>query len=165
MKAFIEIDMTASMALFALFMVFTSAAIADNIGKYKSAVYDDIRESDARNIANFILFSPGQPVNWNKNTSNVTELGLSYYYDGRSYPSMLDFKKVNALSNVSYGLLKNFTGSKDIKIIIQDITFNKTYSFGSDSQRKALTSVERYVALRYSLSNISKAKMTVMIWN
>lgn len=164
MRAFAEFDLVASAAIFVTFLVFVSISFSGNFSGYKSAVEGDILEAHARNIVNFLLFSPGQPTNWDE-LGYATELGLAYFYEGSAKPLLLDYGKINASMHISYGVLKNETGTRDVGIVVYDMTLNKSYYIGTtSSMRNRLTSVERYAAIRYSLSNISKAKVTVMIW-
>jgi hypothetical protein len=166
MRAFAEFDLVSSAAIFVTFLVLVSMSFSDNFSKYKTAVDGDVMEAHTRSAVNFMIFSPGQPTNWNENVSSMQEFGLSYYFELSSHPLLLDYKKINASLSIPYSELKQMTDAKDIRIVIHDIDLNRDYVLGANSSmRNHLTSVERFSAIRYSLSNVTKAKVTVMIWD
>ena len=166
MKAFTEFDLVSSAAIFVTFLVLVSMSFSDNFTKYKSSVDGDVMEAHTRSAVNFMVFSPGQPTNWNENVSGMKEFGLAYFFENNAKPLLLDYKKINASMKIPYETLKSETGAKDIRIVIHDMNLDRDYVIGTNSSmRNHLTSVERFAAIRYSLSNISKAKVTVMIWD
>ncbi|NYZ79861.1 hypothetical protein H0N95_01255 [Candidatus Micrarchaeota archaeon] len=165
MKGFLEVDFIFALAIFLVFFVFISIAVSGNFGNYKSAVYEDVFESKVRSVSNFLIFSPGQPENWSSNYSNVSEIGFSYFYNNRSYPNLIDIKKINAAKNMSYANLTSLMGVKDFKIVLYDLDYNTNYTLGGDSMRKKTTSVDRFVAIRNSFWNISRGKFTVTVWD
>ncbi|MEM7819570.1 MAG: hypothetical protein QXD48_01955 [Candidatus Aenigmatarchaeota archaeon] len=89
---------------------------------HKTSILEDSK-SRAYQISEYLIFSEGEPKNWNK--FNVKALGLS---SGDFY--ILDINKINNLRNLcstNYERVKEFLG-QDYKT---DIIMNMTYIDGS----------------------------------
>lgn len=163
MKGFTETDMVVSLALFLIFLMVISVSLTSHFSSFKSGNDEEILESQARDTINMMVKSPGFPKNWENDVNSIESFGLSYHsYFTRA--NLLDFRKINASNSVAYDDLVSILDLKDVKIIIEDIDLNVSYVIGSDSNRKNLVSLERYVAIRYSYHNVSKGKINVIQW-
>ncbi|MEM0372249.1 MAG: hypothetical protein QXO69_00175 [archaeon] len=163
MKGFMETDMVVSVAIFLVFVIIMSITLSGQLAVYKERSEKEMREAKARDTLNMMIRSPGYPERWDLNASSITSFGLAYdsFF---SRPALLDFRKINATSQLAYQKLKELNDAEDISILIEDKDLNVSYSFGQQSQRKKISSVQMPIAIRYAYGNVSKGKITVTEW-